>query len=102
MTLRLDPASALKLAKICARFSSNHDGEALNAARMADRLIRELGLGWHDVLVVESRIKPRSPGLTKWESDFLSDIRGRSHLSDKQRACRDRILRKVNDAWRTA
>jgi hypothetical protein len=29
---------------------SNSDGEALNAARIADRLVRENGLTWHDVI----------------------------------------------------
>ena len=38
------------LRKLCGMFGSAHDGEIANAARMADRMLREAGLGWGDVL----------------------------------------------------
>jgi hypothetical protein len=39
-----------RLRKLCGMFSSAHDGEIANAARMADRLVRAAGLVWGDVL----------------------------------------------------
>ena len=39
-----------RLRKLCGMFGSAHDGEIANAARMADRMLREAGLGWGDVL----------------------------------------------------
>ena len=39
-----------RLRKLCGLFSSHHDGERANAAAMADRLLRQAGLTWDDVL----------------------------------------------------
>lgn len=39
-----------KLAKVTALMASPSDGEALSAARRADRMVREAGLSWSDVL----------------------------------------------------
>ena len=39
-----------KLAKILAMLSSEHDGQVLNAARQATRIIREAGKTWADLL----------------------------------------------------
>jgi hypothetical protein len=47
MTGELD---LVRLRKLCGMFSSAHDGEIANAARMADRLVRAAGLAWDDVL----------------------------------------------------
>jgi hypothetical protein len=47
MTEDLD---VVRLRKLCGMFSSSHDGEIANAARMADRLVRAAGLVWGDVL----------------------------------------------------
>jgi hypothetical protein len=47
MTGELD---LVRLRKLCGMFSSAHDGEIANAARMADRLVRAAGLAWGDVL----------------------------------------------------
>lgn len=50
MTLNRD-----KLAKIAALISSDSDSESLSAGRLADRMIREAGLTWSDVIGSESR-----------------------------------------------
>lgn len=39
-----------RLVKLLARIGSSHDGEVLNAARLADRLVRRAGLTWDDIL----------------------------------------------------
>jgi hypothetical protein len=48
-----------RLRKLCGMFSSSHDGEIANAARMADRLVRAAGLVWGDVL--RPSLPPPSP-----------------------------------------
>ena len=55
MTALLDPNTAGKLARICGMFGSDHAGERAAAAEMADRLLKERGLTWFDI------ISPRWP-----------------------------------------
>lgn len=100
-----------KLAKLCAMFSSEYDGERANAAAMADRLLKSHGYTWDQALFQPTLpAKPRrvwseghSPSqvayeclkwlepLTEWEQDFLRSIAGRHILSDKQRNVLARI-----------
>jgi hypothetical protein len=44
---------------------SDHDGEALNAARLADKLVRENGITWFDVVAA-----PALPGPESGPSDL--------------------------------
>jgi hypothetical protein len=46
----LDPAASERLARLLGMIGSAHDGEALNAARMADQLVRQRGLTWPDII----------------------------------------------------
>ena len=46
----VDPAIRQKLARLLGMLGSEHDGEALNAGRLADKLVRSAGLSWHEVL----------------------------------------------------
>ena len=89
----LTPAEAERLAKICAMFSSNHDGERASAAAMADCMVRKLGFTWPQVIrpnvtpCVEDMIATCAAGgdiLTAWEWGFLKGIRGRQYLTQKQ------------------
>jgi hypothetical protein len=50
MTRALNPQALERLAKLCGMFSSHHDGEVINAARQADRLVRSSGETWADVI----------------------------------------------------
>ena len=73
MTRLIDPEAADKLAKLLGMTGSSHDGEALNAARMADRLRRDLGLQWSDIiappLAPQSRHESfRDPGDQNWRA----------------------------------
>ena len=43
----LPPAERDRLAKL---LGSDHDGEVLNAARLADRLVRDHGITWLDAI----------------------------------------------------
>ena len=46
----LDVSAAQRLVRLLGMLGSAHDGEALNAGRMADRLIRERGLTWSQII----------------------------------------------------
>jgi hypothetical protein len=48
-----------RIAKLLGMLGSDHDGEVLNAARMADRLVREQGITWFDVLSVDPAQAPQ-------------------------------------------
>jgi hypothetical protein len=47
------PVDKTKLAKLLAMTTSTHDGEALNAIRMANSMLVVAGLTWTDVLTTE-------------------------------------------------
>ena len=102
----LSPAATTKLARLLGMIGSIHDGEALNAARLANRLVAEAGSTWELVLCAGPLPPPpppewrepqnfpqavaaclRSP--IKWnarEREFIQDIAGRYSLSDKQKS----------------
>lgn len=94
-----------RLARLLGMLGSDHDGEALNAARMADRLVRDHGITWFDAITAPvvprlSTADPlarfttcaeacafalsRAPALTQWELDFLRNVARFSKLSPKQ------------------
>lgn len=61
-----------RIAKLLGMTGSRHDGEALNAARMADALVRELGLTWTDVLAA---VPPADPGIRPQPAPQLDLLR---------------------------
>lgn len=46
----LDAATADRLAKLCGMLGSDHDGERASAAAKADRLVRDAGLTWPEII----------------------------------------------------
>jgi hypothetical protein len=48
--LGLDHHSAERLVKLLGLLGSDQDGEVVNAGRMADRLVRQHGLTWPDII----------------------------------------------------
>jgi hypothetical protein len=95
---------------------SDHDGEVINAARLANRLVTSAGMTWPDVLKAQSVVAyqqsacspPRSwrqvtrecleheAELTDWDQQFLNSILRRvSPLSAKQTAALRRIAVKL-------
>jgi len=95
---------------------SAHDGEALAAARQAERLRAEAGLTWGEILLprlpaprrqhhVETAadaiefVLDNEQELTAWERDFARSLRRqRSPISEKQIAVLDQILQKLRRA----
>jgi hypothetical protein len=111
-----------RLSKLLAMFSSTFDGEIVNAAKAAERLVKARGETWETVIVAngsaKARERPREPPpksrsyrsdfqdeidacvakgnlLTPWEREFLTSISDRMTLSEKQRAILDRIKTKL-------
>jgi len=114
MTLALSDTNRARLAALLGMMGSDHDGEALNAARLADRMVRRMNLSWHELL--EPRYEVAAPTarpsaewrqrindllsdyshcLTEWEFGFCLSIQRRTFLSEKQIAVLDRIWAKA-------
>ena len=116
----LDSASADRLIRLLGMLGSAHDGEIANAGRMADRLVRGLGLTWRDVITstiakhqpyrprsvwCEPRTVRESIGvalvhldlLTGWERRFVLSVRDAMRHSDKQRMVLSDIIDKLRD-----
>ena len=100
----LPPEVVDRLVKLLGMIGSDHDGEALNAARLADKLVREAGLTWAEVFSEGSPKTKRisvDPGeiveeiveiykscihLRSRDISFLNGIEGHYYLSEKQLA----------------
>jgi len=118
----LHPTNRERLVKFCGMLGSDHDGERANAARMADKLVRDAGLTWQHVIGAALPAAPqpqpraqqqppprpayqsshiemarqilmhRRNWLTGWEVEFLESLTTRRSLSDKQAA-------RLRDIW---
>jgi hypothetical protein len=94
---------AVHLARILGMLGSDHAGERAAAGLKADRIVRDLGLTWHEVIVrtppdIDRRISfclANAEACTEWEQGFLRNIAGREGISEKQEAVLDRIYRKA-------
>jgi len=95
MTARalVTPKLVARLVQLCGMFGSSHDGERANAAALADRLVRQVGLTWADVIVPPPAewqhmalvCRAHAHSLNDRERDFLANIgRLRKPPSDKQ------------------
>ena len=94
-----------RLARVLGMLGSGHDGEALAAARLAERLRADAGLTWHQIVAAAPAIPfpapPREPrvdvesavafAVAHWafldarDREFISSIRHQHRpLSDKQ------------------
>ena len=113
---------AARLAKLAGMFGSAHAGERANAAQMADRLVRDSGLTWFDV------IRPAAPAaemsherewreprnwreaitaalnhegsLTDWESSFVRSLRTFRRLTPRQSDVLWKIIDRLRDLAR--
>lgn len=112
-----------RLAKLLGMLGSNFDGEVVNAARAADRLIKNAGETWESVIIHTTTIAvsyqphtrqreyraPPAPEhweevkkyqayttvLNAWEAKFLESIGLRHSLSEKQQKVLARIRAKI-------
>lgn len=114
-----------KLCRLLAMLTSDYDGEVINAARAAARIITRIGLTWDQT--IPERVTPPPPApdepeqndyrhddyysppwrvdlaecikrehaLSDWERNFLHSIAHRSSLTPKQAGVFDRIKGKL-------
>jgi hypothetical protein len=50
-----------RLARVCGLFGSDHDGEALAAARQAAKIGKKVGLTWEELLLPSTRQRSEAP-----------------------------------------
>ena len=122
MTSTIGQSVIDRLTKLLGMLGSAHDGERGVAAAKADELVLSRGLTWSDVVArPQPASAPRrssSKGwrepetirekidvalryrglLNAWEASFLIDVKRFRHPSPKQRACIERIYRRVRAA----
>jgi hypothetical protein len=105
------PKVAARLAQILGMLGSAHDGEVLNAARLADQFVRQLGMTWADVILMppaewEAMAKlarEHAHLLTPRERDFITNVaRLRRPPSDRQLRWLEDIYDRVQMRERTA
>ena len=71
------------LAKVLEVLASDHDGEALTAARLASAMVRDAGLVWDEVLAKE--IRPRTPAATPSDDGDEPASRSRGPFARRRR-----------------
>ena len=107
-----------KLAAVLGMLGSDHDGEALAAALQAERMRRDAGWTWPELLLSPAPPPPllpphhgqtiadairlvlnRSDLLTDWEFEFVESISRASYpLREKQLAILERLVDKIQRA----
>lgn len=109
-----------RLARVLGMLGSAHDGEALAAARQAERLRAEAGLTWNEIVIPRPAAPPQARQvksvtdairfvlqhgdlLTAWERDFVRSIATQSYpVSPKQIAVLERLMQKAQRAQERA
>jgi hypothetical protein len=108
-----------RLARVCGLLGSDHDGEALAAARQAEKLRQKVGLTWDELLVPSIRQRSADPPpddltdwrwachfcleryrwLTSWELDFVATVaRYQKPPSAKQLIILHRLVARCRNA----
>ena len=105
-----------RLARVLGMLGSAHDGEALAAARQAERLRADAGLTWADIVIprlpAPARARPvnsvadaisfvlqHDDILSAWEADFIRSVAAQKNaLSPKQIAIVERLVSKAQRA----
>jgi hypothetical protein len=110
------------LAKLCGMFGSDHAGERANAAAVADKLVRQAGLRWPDVILPALSPPPRRErdvssnddaiafchdfafALTAWEREFVASLAADRYrrLTPKQMAVLVKLVEKCRRAEKAA
>jgi hypothetical protein len=87
----LDHHYAERLVRLLGMLGSEHDGEVVNAGRMADRLVRQHGLTWPDIitptpLVTFTPLSRQPASALEWRQlagwikrNFSSELNAREH-----------------------
>lgn len=99
-----------RLAAVLGMLGSDHDGEVLNAARTAERLRRDAGVTWQELLAPSpvkreplhgtwrttcAELAKRPNDLRPWERKFVADLPAFPRISTKQRYVLSEIAKRV-------
>jgi hypothetical protein len=116
MSAVVAPQDVERLGKLLGLLGSAHEGERANAAALADRQLRALGLDWHELVGRAFHVpapaaptcRPAAghrattawllscwPLLSEWERGFVSSAHAQSRLTQRQRAKLDEVARRV-------
>lgn len=109
MNGHLSPQDRHRLARLLGMTGSAHDGEALNAARLADRLLKDRGVTWTDAVApgaemreplhswrrVCAELATQPDSLGPWEQSFVAGLPKFRRLSSKQREILQSIAERV-------
>ena len=108
-----------RLARGCGLFGSDHDGEALAAARQAEKIRKKVGLTWEELLMPSPRPRAADPppedltdwreachfcleryhSLTSWELNFVATVaRYQKPPSAKQLRILQRLVARCRNA----
>ena len=94
-------ATRPRLVAVLGMLGSEHDGEALAAARMAERIRRDMGASWGDLIGQDAAPAAPAPDpwqatvaacqaqnarLTAWETAFLAVLAGYTHPPSAKQA----------------
>ncbi len=79
-----------RLAKLLGMVGSDHDGESVSAARHADRLVRQSGMSWREIVADNSPHHPLRAPVEQTDGDDLDDeidfcLRNLDRLNDWER-----------------
>jgi hypothetical protein len=113
----MTPLDRSRLAAVLGLLGSSHPGEIVNAAQAAERMRRQAGLSWHDIVQPPAVAQPTRgtdieddidlildnlAELSGWDLNFARSIASRSAFSDKQVAIVRRISGRLRRAARSA
>ncbi len=70
------PDFRIRLAAVLGRMGSDHDGEVLNAARLANTLISMAGITWQDIVL---RLPPAGTSLSAVDAQTLLSVSDPRH-----------------------
>jgi hypothetical protein len=102
MTSILDPSTKNRLVKLLGMLGSAHDGEALTAGRLADRLVRQANLTWDDIISAKHEMERRFPGVRahQYERSINAALRdGASPTSRRASSAKLQAVQKLNLPW---
>jgi len=96
MTAALHPNLRNKLAKVCSRMDSKHDGERAAAALLATRILVSAGLSWRDVIC------NAPPATARLPKDLRSAMAAAAKANRSKAALSRRAYRHPDDERRIA
>jgi hypothetical protein len=74
---------------------SDHDGEVVNAARLANRMVTSAGMTWPDVLKAQPAVYRQASYLRSWRQVARECLEHEAELTDWDERFLNSILRRV-------